>query len=399
MTTFSAAKLLRGGRAPANDPGLSAERASGQLFDRLPLMARIAFLLPNLKGGGAERVALTLMDDLIGAGHEVDLVLARADGELLSLLPAQVQIFDLKARRMRAVLGPLIRYLRVRRPDAAQAFMWPLTAIAILARRMSRTRCRMVVSDHSMLSIHYAHLGPARRALLRGSIRLLYPSADARIAVSRPSADDLAKLGGIARDSITIINNPVGRPPAGPSVPGDIDHLWAGEGPRVLTVGSLKAEKNQMLLLDAFAQVGGSPPPRLMIIGEGELRPALARRAKELGISDRVVMPGFKLDPWPYYASADLFVLSSDYEGYPLVLVEALRCGLRVVSTDCVSGPREILGSGHGRLVPVGDAAALAEAMAKSLSEPHDPDRQKARAELLSSDSLRLYEEIMLPRA
>jgi glycosyltransferase involved in cell wall biosynthesis len=362
-------------------------------------MARVAFLLPNLAAGGAERVALNLIEHFVERGHEIDLVLVKAEGELLSLVPPPVHVFDLNAKRLRQAIRPLIGYFQKRQPDSMQAFMWPLTSIAILAHRISLSRARMVVSDHVALSVQYANRGVVHRAALRWSIGALYPRADTRIAVSRPAAKDLSKLGGLASKSITVINNPVGMPPVPTSHNEAIDTLWGGDGTRLLTVGSLKPVKNQMLLLEAFAQVGGSPPPRLMIIGEGELRPALARRAKELGISDRVVMPGFKLDPWPYYASADLFVLSSDYEGYPLVLVEALRSGLRVVSTDCVSGPREILGSGHGRLVPVGDAAALAEAMAKSLSEAHDPDRQKACAELLSSDSLRLYEEIMLPRA
>jgi glycosyltransferase involved in cell wall biosynthesis len=359
--------------------------------------ARLAFLLPNLRGGGAERVALTLIEHFAAAGHEIDLVLVRAEGELLSLLPPQVHVIDLNARRLRSVLKPLTHYFRERRPNSAQAFMWPLTVIAILARLMSRSQCRMVISDHSMLSLHYAHFSRAGRALLGNTIRLLYPRAEARIAVSGPAADDIAQLGGISRVSIAVINNPVGMPPA-PSKPhAEVEALWGGEGARIITIGSLKAEKNHMLLLAAFARVAHRVPARLMIVGDGEMRPALERRSEELGLADRVAMPGFRLNPWPFYESADLFLLSSDYEGYPLVLVEALRCGLRVVSTDCVSGPREILGTEHGLLVPAGDASALAAAIVQSLSNPHDPERQKARAALLSAESLRLYEEIMLP--
>jgi glycosyltransferase involved in cell wall biosynthesis len=101
-----------------------------------------------------------------------------------------------------------------------------------------------------------------------------------------------------------------------------------------------------------------------------------------------VLLPGFAANPWPYYAAADLFVLSSDYEGFPLVLIEALRSGLPIVSTDCESGPREILeGGSYGTLVPVGDAQALARALSEALASQHDPQALRARAEMLSGQS------------
>ena len=349
---------------------------------------RLAFFLPDMRPGGAERVALRLIEDFVKAGYEVDLVLLQKIGELLPLLPPQVQIFDLAAGRVRAGLWPLVRYLRRRQPAAMQISMWPLTILGILAHRLARSKARIVTSDHSTLSKHF----PPSKALvyrsLAWSVRLFYPLADARIIVSNDAADDLARISGIARSSIEVVYNPVGEPPTDFGPRPEIEAAWGDAERRILTVGTIKAEKNQRLLIQAFKSAFGGEPVRLMILGQGDLRPELEAFAAELGIAEQVSFPGFTPHPWPYYASADLFVLSSDYEGYPLVLIEAMRSGLPVVSTDCESGPREILDGGrYGALVPVGDAPALAEAMKDALACPKNAEVLRARAEQLSGQS------------
>ena len=355
---------------------------------------RIAFILPDLGGGGAERVALTIAEDMLGAGHEVDFVLIGRRGELLPLVPAHAEVFELGAGRIRDALIPLIRYFRRRRPDSAQAFMWPVTALAVLAHRLARARGRLVVSDHTTLSQHYGERGPFHRSLLKATVRMFYPLADARVMVSHDAANDLALLTGIDASTLTIVYNPVLKP-AEPIR--RADHAWRPEGVRVLSVGNFKAVKNYPMLLQAFANFSTGREAQLMILGDGPLRNELTEAAAELGIANRLIMPGFVLDPWPYYASADLFALSSDYEGYPLVLVEALLSGLNVVSTDCLSGPREILEGGrYGLLVRVGDAEALARAMVESLERPLPPELLKQRAERLSRGSLEAYRQIML---
>lgn len=342
---------------------------------------RIAIFLPNLTGGGAERVALILAERLIAEGHDVDLVLAKAEGVLLGIVPSEARVIDLNARRLRHALSGYWRYLRRERPDAVQASLWPLTAVTIAAARMARSKARIVVSDHNRLSVQY---GGSRTSLaaLRILMRLLYPLAAVRVCVSDGVAEDLARLSGLAKDRFTVIHNPVPQPPEAPMQPDpEIERLWAGAGQRILTVGSLKPQKNQALLVQGLALLDKAFDARLMILGEGPLRAQLAQLASELGVADRVIMPGFATDPWPYYASADQFVLSSDYEGFGNVLVEAMAAGLPVVSTDCPSGPAEILDGGkYGRLVPVGDARALAVAIADSLANPADADKLKARA-------------------
>jgi glycosyltransferase involved in cell wall biosynthesis len=357
---------------------------------------RIAFVLPNLGGGGAERVALTLIKGLVERGHAIDLVLLRAEGELLPLVPSEVRIVNLKAKRIRGAILPLARYLREHGPDAVQARMWPVTVVAILARLLARSKARLVVSDHSTLSSQY---GTSRRrmASLKLSTRLLYPLADGRICVSSGCADDLVRLSGLSRDRFSVINNPADILPAATTPQPDIEQLWPGFGKRILTVGSLKPAKNHALLLRAFALLRDRIDSQLMILGEGPLRPMLEQQARDLGVAERLAMPGFAADTRPFYASADLFVLSSDWEGYPNVLIEAMLAGLPIVSTDCASGPREILDGGrYGTLVPCGDADALGEAMAAALGGPHDPNLGRARALELSADATRRYEELLL---
>lgn len=361
---------------------------------------RLAFVLPNLRGGGAERVALRLIEDFVAQGYAIDLVLMADEGELMPLLPAEVRVIDLHAPRIRDALVPLARYLRVERPHGIQVFMWPLTVIGVLAHRIARSRARLVLSEHITLSRQYGHFGRLRHGLLASSIRMTYPLADARVAVSNQAADDLARISGIARAAVTVIYNPVARPAsAKPDDPAAVQ-LWQGERARILSVGSLKAQKNHVLLIEAFALLRAKREARLVIVGEGELRAELEALIAARGLAADVALPGFFVDPWPFYASAQVFALSSDYEGYPLVMLEAMRSGLSIVSTDCESGPREILADGaFGHLVPCGDAAALADAMAAALDSPASPDAMRQRAEALSgNDTSDRYLELMAKR-
>lgn len=343
---------------------------------------RVAFVLPNLAGGGAERVALTLAEGFLERGHQVDLVLLQATGELMDKVPPGARLIDLKARRFRGALPAILHYLRSERPDGLQVSMWPLTVVAALAHRLARSTARLVLSDHNTLSKDCGGRGRLHWWLLRGSIAALYPGADARVIVSAQAADDLAWLGGLDRSSIEVIHNPIAMPAEAPRTEPAVEALW-GPGParRLLSVGGFREQKNQALLLDAFARLRQRVPARLMIVGEGPLRGVLEARAAKLGVADDVLLPGFRADVWPFYAAADLFVLSSDYEGFGNVLVEALASGVPVVSTDCESGPREILADGaFGALVPCGDAEALADAMEQALASRSDRDALKWRA-------------------
>jgi glycosyltransferase involved in cell wall biosynthesis len=340
-------------------------------------VARIAFLLPNLTPGGAERVGLTLAQSFVERGHEVDLLVAEKRGALVDQVPAGVRLIDLDAKRIRDVPARLIRYLRERRPDAFQVSLWPLTVAGIIAARLSRVPVRLVVSDHISLSRQFGS-ETLKLALLKLTTRIFYPLADARVCVSQGSARDLARVSGMPQRTIATIYNPVPAPVAANALP---EQSWGGAQARFLSVGTLKEQKNHALLIDAFARVVKELNAKLIIVGDGPLKAMLQRRVDELGLHDQVELAGHVADPAPYYASADIFVLPSDYEGFALVIVEALHHGLGIVSTDCPDGPAEILSNGEfGRLVPVGDATALADAMVAEFKERRDPERQRRRA-------------------
>jgi glycosyltransferase involved in cell wall biosynthesis len=225
-------------------------------------------------------------------------------------------------------------------------------------------------------------------ALVKLTIRRFYPLADGRICVSAGSAADLARIAGLELEQVTVVHNPI---------PGPLEHLvtspeaellWSGARARILTVGSLKTQKNQALLIRAIALLDKKYDARLAIMGEGPRRSQLADLADELGIANSVVIPGFVGNLWPFYASGTVFALSSDYEGFGNVLVEALHAGLPVVSTDCADGPAEILAGGRfGTLVPCGDADALASAIERALQNPVDKPRLQARAREFSPDT------------
>lgn len=356
---------------------------------------RVACFLPDMAGGGAERVMLASMRDLIRKGHGVDLLVMRNDGALMSLLPPEVRVFNLGVTRLRQAILPIARYLRTERPDAMHAQMWPTTIIAIIAHRLARSGARVLVSDQTALSRHMR--SEKELAALRWTTRLFYPLADFRVMCSVAAADDLSDASGIDRRSLEVITNPV-EPPERLSTNEKVEAFWGNSKGRVLNIGSFKAQKNQALLLKAFALSKARPDSKLLILGEGPLRQELERLTQSLGVAERVVMPGFDIDPWPYLASADMFVLSSDFEGYPLVLAEAMYAGLRLISTDCLSGPAEITDGGKfGLLVPCGDDLALAAGIDAAWDREPDVARQRERAlEVAGVRQIARYTELLV---
>lgn len=315
-------------------------------------------------------------------GHNVEFVLMRATGDFLAEVRCEFTIVALATPRTRGVPRALARYLRERRPDAVIANMWPLTSAAVIGKVISRQPCHLLLVEHCTLSQQYATWGGLHKLLLSASISATYRFANRIAAVSEGTGNDIARLAQVRPEQVAVLHNPIPqRPTPDTEARATADALWACPvGQRILTVGSLKDQKNHPLLLRAFASME-RPDARLMLLGKGENEVALRALASDLGIADRVIFAGFHADPSPFYATADLFVLSSDYEGFGNVIVEALSFGLPVVATDCPSGPAEILGGGQfGRLVPVGDSQALARAMEDALAARMDRDTLIRRA-------------------
>jgi glycosyltransferase involved in cell wall biosynthesis len=220
-------------------------------------------------------------------------------------------------------------------------------------------------------------------------MRWTYPWADGVIAVSSGVADDLAATIGLSRDRIDFIYNPIDTTAVRQRAEEPFEHPWLapGEPPVVLGVGRLTAAKDFSVLVRAFAELRTQRRARLVILGEGELRPDLQALIAELGLPKDVIMPGFCDNPFVWMRRAEVFVLSSAWEGLPGTLIQAMACGTPVVSTDCPSGPAEILEKGKwGRLVPVGNAGALAQAILATLEDVTRPD-VASRAADFSIDS------------
>jgi glycosyltransferase involved in cell wall biosynthesis len=373
-------------------------------------------------------------------GFRVDLVLCERTGPLLAEVPAGARVMELPSAPLplaralalaadpaglRAMLAPvllawrpakhlphlpgLVRYLRAERPDALFAAMPTPNLLAVWARRLAGVPTRVLVSERNTLS---AMLGGSRRWRDRHLPPLLgraYRLADGIIAVSDGVADDLARQTGLARARIATVYNPVIAPELADIARQPVAHRWflPGAAPVVLGVGSLSARKDFPTLVRAFARLRGERDCRLVVLGQAgssnktqEQQAELMALAARLGVAADVDLPGFVANPFAYMARAAVFVLSSAFEGLPGALIQAMACGCPVVSTDCPSGPAEILDGGRfGALVPVGDDRAMASAIAATLDRPLAAATLQARAQMYSVDrAVDRYVDLMLDR-
>lgn len=362
---------------------------------------KLAIIMPDLRCGGAERVAVNLANQFAANGYATEMVLLSATGELLNNLHPNIHVVELKAKRLRWALRAIIHYLKHERPAAVLASMWPLTVITICARILSNVPARLVVAEHTTWSRSELLNRWSTKWGIRASMHLFFRKSDSIVCVSKGAADDLSSFACLDRSFISTIYNPVVDSKLTQSVllPTEPAEWCADTHKRVLAVGTLKEIKDYSTLLNAFSLLLQNINAKLLILGDGECRAALDAQAHHLGIADKVFMPGFVKDPAPYFRHADLHVLSSTGEGFGNVIVEALAEGTPVVSTDCPSGPREILCDGQfGRLVPVGDVQALAAAMQASLTSTHDRAALMARAQDFSIDKASdQYEALLFP--
>jgi glycosyltransferase involved in cell wall biosynthesis len=400
---------------------------------------RVAIVLKDFGGGGVQRSMLRLAEAFLDRGLAVDLVVAATKGELLNDVPEGARIVELAMaplsrarwhglaadprawalllrpkRGMSPLLKPLVQRLpslvaclREAQPDAVLTATPAYNVIAVWARRVSGLSSRVVISVRNRLS-HPVDFSatPWGQPGVNSLLRRAYLGADAIVAVSDGVADDLAACADIPRQCITTVYNPVVGPNLFAESHKPSDHHWfgAGEPPVILAAGRLVPQKDFATLIRAFALVRARRRARLVILGSASREcPEEAADLRELparlGIADDVDLPGFCHNPFAFMSRAAVFVLSSVHEGLGNVLIEALACGTPVISTDCPSGPREILDDGSfGPLVPVGDVAALARAIDHVLDHPPAAESLRARAELFSVQrSADAYLELLLP--
>jgi len=389
----------------------------------------IVIFTSQLGGGGAERAVVNLTKGFVERGLRVDLVLLRREGVFLKHVPPQVRLISLDASispyyhryrwrrwlnflghrhlvafdldcflKLNAVIAKafslfrmkpsiysekinmlvlcLANYLRENRPKAMLAVLTDPNIIALKAKRLAHLPFHLAINEQSMPSAYFRF-----DHFKEKGIKNLYPKADSIIAISQYVAEDLIHNYGLPSEKITVIYNPVITSDLFEKALQPANHPWLKQKqlPVIAAVGRLVKEKDYPTLFRAIALIRQVRPVRLLVLGEGKERTNLERLAAELGIQNDVSMPGFVDNPFAFMAKASVFVLSSAWEGFGNVIVEALACGCPVVSTDC-GGPREILDNGrYGRLVPSGDPEALAKAILETLNDPDKPANREER--------------------
>lgn len=334
----------------------------------------VAVFLPSLRGGGAERATLRLVGGLADRGTDVTLVAADATGPLLQDVPPGVDLVDLHASRVRYSVVPMSRLLRRLQPDVLLCVMSQVNTAGIVARDLARTDTRVVVSERSTPSEVLGERQPFNVRVQQRTLGISYRRADAVVAVSRGAADDISLSMGIPIEEIHVIYNPVVSVDLYRLATIPPSHGWLTDGgpPVLLSAGRLVPSKDFPTLLRAFRRVLDTRSARLIILGDGPERQRLAQLSTDLELDRSVLdLVGFVVNPYPFMQHAQLFVLSSRYEGMPNALVEAAALGTPVVSTDCPSGPRELLGDDPGgRLVELGDVEGMATAIHAQLDDP-----------------------------
>ena len=351
----------------------------------------IALFIPSLRGGGAERVWLKLSNGFAERGNKVDLIAAKAEGPYLKYISPKVRLIDLNASRVLLSLIPLATYLLTAKPSILISAMNHSNIVALLAKYLTFTSIPVIVSVRNHFSTQYLNLSGVDNNLIPVLARLLYPHADGIIAVSKGVSEDLSEALSLSQKSIQTIYNPIVTPDLYQKSQSTLRHplLSSSNSPFILSVGRLTKQKDFPTLIEAFSKVRHKFDIHLVILGEGEERYSLKKMLKEMNLTNFVHLPGFAENPYLFMAHSKAFVLSSRWEGLPGVLIEAMAIGTPVVSTNCKSGPDEILENGkYGHLVPVGDSDKLAKAIIQTLDNPLSKITLKKRASDFSEEKI-----------
>jgi glycosyltransferase involved in cell wall biosynthesis len=374
---------------------------------------RVGLVFHGPGGGGAERVVLTLAKEFLARGVGVDLVMSHRNGPLEKYIPEKARIFDIHPAprwkfRIHILTSPrnlrrglynkrnqrdairhalaISKYLRREQPAAVISSELPYNLATLLAREWSGKQIPVITREDCNVNHYLASRGHNDREAFSTLLHHLYPCADSLVAVSEGVSDSIREYSDV--DDVKVIHNPIVSDTLQAKADEQVDHPWFEHHKVVLAAGRIHPQKDYPMLLRAFARLRVERPAKLMILGASKDRAyqhQMERIADGLGISSDIAFLGFRDNPYAYMRRASLLALSSNYEGLPTVLIEALACGIPVVSTDCPSGPAEILDNGaYGPLVPVGDDVAFASAMKNVLDNPPDTQRLKNRAAMFS---------------
>ena len=346
---------------------------------------KIIVIIPTLNIGGAEKLTVNLINDWINKGHQIELLLLQKEGPLLQELNNKnLIIHNLNSKNTLFSFYPLYKFFNQNKIDIAWGNMSPLTSIIIFAWVLSGKKGKLFVTEHNPLTFQITQLSKLKEFVLRLIFSLSYRFATGITTVSKGIKNDLLQLAHINNDKIDVIYNPVAIGKNKISKLFNLEKkIWdSSYNVKLLSVGNLKVQKNHKLLINAFAKLPKNLNAQLIIIGEGPIRKELEELINNLKLSKRISLIGHQKNPYPWYHSADLFILSSNYEGFGNVLIEALECGLPIVSTNCVSGPKEILENGkYGKLVEVNNVDDLKNGIIEQINKKHDKKKLIERSQ------------------
>lgn len=317
-------------------------------------------------------------------GHDVDLVLFNATGPYQSLIAENVTVLNFEKKRSLYSFNALAEYLRTKRPDVLVSALHYVNIIAIVGRIIARSKTKMVISERNHITRSFRSMNSSARFIWRSALRILYPFSDQIIGISNGVCQDLRALLPVrAHSKIVTLYNPVVTNAFDDSLQSVAPDIFPKDSDiKLIASGRLVEQKDYPTMLQAFARiVQGSPKAHLVILGAGVLERELKRLVQTSGVEKNVSFIGFVQNPLAYMKQADIFIITSAWEGFGNVIVEALYCGLKIVATDCPSGPSEILADGkYGALCPVGDVRQVAEAVNRLKTEHVFADTQKERA-------------------
>jgi glycosyltransferase involved in cell wall biosynthesis len=348
---------------------------------------KIAVVTPRFAISGVPLAQYRFARALAAAGHKVDLIIGRVDPHLEVPPASGVNIITLDRPKVRHLMAPLWRYLRRVRPDIVFSAEDHLNALVLVTALLARSTAKISGSSRVRPFDTYSNVPFAKKWWLKQLMRLVSPRADVLTCVSRDMVCQYRQVFPSA--SHVCVYNIVDDAAAREQMAAPLDEPWLTDAatPVLIAAGTLQPWKGFADLIDAVGILERrGRKARLIILGEGPLHASLEEQVHDLGLSHAIKLPGFTDNPLRYFARANAFVLSSQVEGLPNVLVEAMMCGCTPVATDCPTGPREVLQDGrYGYLVPVGDTAALAAAIEQAIDHPLAPD--------LLAEAVRPFEE------
>jgi glycosyltransferase involved in cell wall biosynthesis len=351
---------------------------------------KIAFFYRELDQGGIQRMLIDCTNYFAEHGYDVSFVLMKRSDDYHELLDPRIKVIYFDSIKKTKLYSSFSKILKQEKFDVLYSATPALNIFTILTKMLCGSKTKIVISEHNNTIVFFRNMDFTLSKLTYLSIPLLYRYADEIVAVSKGVGESLQKVALLPASRIKVIHNPAYSPIIREQLKTQAEHEWFNDPqvPVIITVGRLTEAKNHALLLEAMSLLVKKRPARLIILGEGHLRPMLTDKIKKLKLDDAVRLEGFIVNPVSWICKSDVFVLSSNYEGFGIVLVEALAAGTTIVSTDCDFGPDEILGDKFGYLVPVGDATQLASKMEYAIENQIDKDLLRQRAEQFSVENI-----------